>query len=567
MLRAAVTTVIPYDAAILGGGLAGLTAALQLRQACPGASIAVFERRTFPLPEAAHKVGESTVEVAAHYFSRTLELTEHLKQAQLPKLGLRCFFASPDKANLASRLEFGSNSYFPRSTWQLDRGRFENFLAERCRAAGIELLEGASVDNLSVGTGGARHHFEARRAAGAERVEARWLIDATGRSAVLRKHLQLEEESDHKINAVWFRIRGRLSIDEWCTHPEWCALNTGATSRWFSTNHLMDRGYWVWVIPVASGATSFGIVADPRSHSLAEFNSFDRAMAWLRTHEPACAAGIEAAGGELLDFTALKHYSRRCRQLFSPDRWAISGDGGIFIDPLYSPGSDFIAFSNTFITDLVRHDLSGKRVAHLTDLYNELMLGFAENTFQVYQDQYDILGNPVVCPLKIIWDFATYWSFFASVFCHERLCDVTMYARLREDLARVARLNAGMQTLFREWAALPRRFVPRAFIDISTIPYLRELNHSLTVPPPGDFGEYLQQRIERLAGVAAEIVDAAIAWEPGLVRPDGCSPVEPCTPELTNVLRLLAPVTRERPAEERHSPAQSNRMVSAPPTA
>ncbi len=53
-----------YDVLIAGGGLAGLTLALHLRQQVPSLSIAVLERRTLPCPISAHKVGESTVEVS-----------------------------------------------------------------------------------------------------------------------------------------------------------------------------------------------------------------------------------------------------------------------------------------------------------------------------------------------------------------------------------------------------------------------------------------------------------------------------------------------------------------------
>ena len=60
------------DVTILGGGLAGLSLALQIRQASFDASITVLEKRAHPVPEAAHKVGESTVEVAAHYFGNVL---------------------------------------------------------------------------------------------------------------------------------------------------------------------------------------------------------------------------------------------------------------------------------------------------------------------------------------------------------------------------------------------------------------------------------------------------------------------------------------------------------------
>ena len=72
-----------HDAIILGGGLAGLTLSIQLRQRFPDLDVLVLERRPHPLPEAAHKVGESTVEIGAHYFAETLGLREHMDNAHI----------------------------------------------------------------------------------------------------------------------------------------------------------------------------------------------------------------------------------------------------------------------------------------------------------------------------------------------------------------------------------------------------------------------------------------------------------------------------------------------------
>ncbi len=66
------------DVVIMGGGLAGLTLALQLRQRFAQLEIVVLERMRHPVREAAHKVGESSVEIAAHYFDTVLGLREHL---------------------------------------------------------------------------------------------------------------------------------------------------------------------------------------------------------------------------------------------------------------------------------------------------------------------------------------------------------------------------------------------------------------------------------------------------------------------------------------------------------
>src|SRR3546814_16874169 len=51
------------DVTILGGGLAGLTLAIQLRRQDPALRVTVVERNAHPVREAAFKVGESTVEI------------------------------------------------------------------------------------------------------------------------------------------------------------------------------------------------------------------------------------------------------------------------------------------------------------------------------------------------------------------------------------------------------------------------------------------------------------------------------------------------------------------------
>src|SRR5438034_9322470 len=85
-----------YDVAILGGGLAGGCLARQLRVEAPQLRVLVAEKRRHPVPEAAFKVGESSVEIGAHYFQRRLDLDAHLRSEHLEKLGLRYFFPHGD---------------------------------------------------------------------------------------------------------------------------------------------------------------------------------------------------------------------------------------------------------------------------------------------------------------------------------------------------------------------------------------------------------------------------------------------------------------------------------------
>ena len=110
------------DVTILGGGLAGLSLALQLKQQLPQVDITVLEKRQHPVPEAAFKMGESTVEVAAHYFGEVLGLRDHIRDQQLPKLGLRFFFPAGDNRRIEDRLELGGTRYAVCPSFQLDRG-------------------------------------------------------------------------------------------------------------------------------------------------------------------------------------------------------------------------------------------------------------------------------------------------------------------------------------------------------------------------------------------------------------------------------------------------------------
>ena len=110
-------------------------------------------------------------------------------------------------------------------------------------------------------------------------------------------------------------------------------------------------------------------------------------MDWLRRHQPRVAASLEAPAHELQDFAFLRHFSLRLRSRCSRgDRWALTGEAGVFLDPFYSPGSDFIAISNTYIC---RADRRGPRAASpsraMATLYEQLYFSFYENTLTLYR--------------------------------------------------------------------------------------------------------------------------------------------------------------------------------------
>ena len=86
-----------HDVSIAGGGVAALTLALEIRRARPTTRILIIEPNAHPVAEITHTVGESTVEVAAHYLRDRLGLADHLRSSQLRKMGLRMFFSHERK--------------------------------------------------------------------------------------------------------------------------------------------------------------------------------------------------------------------------------------------------------------------------------------------------------------------------------------------------------------------------------------------------------------------------------------------------------------------------------------
>lgn len=468
------------DVAILGGGLAGLSLALQLEQARPQTRIVVIERNHHPVPEAAHKVGESTVEIAAHYFADVLGLRDHLENEQLRKYGLRFFFNAGRSDDLAQAAELGAAHLLEVPSYQLDRGIFENHLGRLARDRGIVFVDGARATGVDLAEGSSNHRIRAQRDAQPFEFEARWVVDAMSRTSLIKRKLDLAEVNGHHCSAVWFRIDRRIAVDDWSTDAAW-QVRCSDLPRWLSTNHLMGRGYWVWLIPLASGSTSVGIVFDNDLHDFDALKSFDGAMDWLAEHQPRCHGAILEAGGELQDFRYLRQFSHGCRAVYSGERWALTGEAGVFLDPFYSPGSDFIAISNSYVTDLVVRDLAGESIARRARLYERSYFSFYQSSLALYLGQYPLFGHFRAMSSKTIWDYAYYWGVLALLFFAGRSTDMAFIARHGEALERLRKINEEIQAMFRRWAEdEPDSDPGGVLVDQSASPLLVRLNRELT---------------------------------------------------------------------------------------
>ncbi len=499
-----------HDVSIAGGGVAALTLALELRRTRRTTRILVIEPNTHPVPEVTHTVGESTVEVSAHYLRDRLGLGDHLSTAHIRKMGLRMFFSHERNSDIAQRMELGSSSFVPQVTYQVDRGRLENELARRCVAEGVDITCGR-VRSVELGSEHRPHTITVQNGDAVTHTTARWMVDASGRNRMLPRQLELKQGNGHDCNAAWFRVATELDVGQWSDDPAW-QRRLVEGDRAMSTNHLMGEGYWVWLIRLASGATSVGIVADPAFHGFDEFNTLDKAKAWLRDHEPQCAAVVAEHAHLIKDFRVMKHYSHGATKVFDGrDRWCLTGDSGIFLDPLYSSGLDLVAIGNGLITDMIARELDGEDVVARTQISDSLFRSLTEMWLAVYQNQYTLMGTPTVMSAKIIWDVAFYWGFVGLLYVNDRFTSVADDPGFVPYLEGLIAVSNRVQRFFREWAAVESGTSSVPFVDLySPLNFMVAL-HTAMIGTSPNFAEQFDANARLLRQLAGQLAETVLA--------------------------------------------------------
>ena len=485
----------PFHVVICGGGLAGLTLALQLKGLQSDLEITVLEKTTRPLPDAAHKVGESTVEIGAHYFGEVLNLKTYLQKEQLPKLGLRYFYGS-GKLPLETRPELGPSMYSPVPSYQLDRGTLETDLRQMAQDTGVNLLEGASLDGIEFSENGDKHMVTYSSNGNTETIATNWVVDAMGRRRYLQTKLGLKKESPHTASSVWFRMEGKVSVNDLVPASNTAWHQRNIEDRYYSTNHLMGHGYWVWLIPLASGNTSIGIVTQNDIHDFAAYSrSYQTSLHWLQEHEPFLAKHL--AGKEPLDFRKIKNYSYGSEQLFSENRWTCVGEAGVFSDPFYSPGSDMIALTNTYTCNLILADVAGELTKEKVDLLNNEVLNIRfPDQLSYFIDGYHTFGNTQIAATKFLWDTIYYWRVYSHPFLCGFLDDFEFIKMYAEKVKQLSVINIEIQSEFRKWAEQTESENHFTFCDLAQKRlFIESAIGLMTRPKKENYHHYLDEQI------------------------------------------------------------------------
>ncbi len=395
-----------YDVVIIGGAFSGAATALNLKRKSPEARVLIIEKTT----QFDRKVGESTTEVSSGYLTRILGLTHYLGHHQLVKQGLRLWFSNGPEQSFEDCTEIGAFYHSRMPGFQIDRAKLDSHLLDLAAQAGCEVWRAAKVTAFELN--GAKGQNVTAVVDDAERtVTSRWIVDATGRAAIISRKLgYFRPNTEHPINAVWARFTGVKQWDGYETSERFprYAKRCIASREW-ATNHLFGRGWWVWIIPLQGGDVSAGIVYDSRLFKLPEGAKLSER---LQAHIIGHPVGREFFGearpieGDIRALSMLPYHS----ETVCGKGWAAVGDATGFIDPLYSPGLDLCSYTSFYVADFLVKDLNGEDIADRLRHYNEQFPVTYRRWFEsLYKDKYYYMGDADLMSAALLLDVSAYY--------------------------------------------------------------------------------------------------------------------------------------------------------------
>jgi FADH2 O2-dependent halogenase len=319
------------DVVVVGAGPAGLTLGCYLAQ--EGIDCLVVEKQHHPRPHVGESLMPSTVRILREIGFHTV-----IEDAGFPRSGGVVYHPQIGfDVSLAYR-DFPQAGIDQDYTYHVDRARFDMLLMKHAERLGCRILEGVSVDEVLFGddghAGGIRGTF-----AGEELfIEARVVVDASGRMTKLGRQLGLRHEHS---------VLDQFALHCWCSDVD---RGRQRTADWTHVYFLPELRGWAWQTPINHEITSVGLVAAKDEYQRSGLDVEDFFREGLKANRKLARATHRAR--PVNDLKGEVSYSYRLDQVCG-DGWIAIGDAARFIDPVFSSGVSVAMHSARFVAERI----------------------------------------------------------------------------------------------------------------------------------------------------------------------------------------------------------------------
>ena len=323
---------------IIGAGPAGSVAAAMLRQ--QGRKVLMLERQQFPR----FSIGESLLPQSMEYIEAAGLLQDVVEAGFQYKNGA-AFVHGEARTAFDFRRKFSPGWG---TTYQVQRADFDNVLARGAERMGATLRFGDEVLSVEPGE---QPLVSVRRPDGSEyRIEADFILDASGFARLLPRLLDLESPSNFPVRgAIFCHVRDNIPAEAEFDR-----------NKILITTHPEHIDVWYWTIPFSNGCCSLGVVAEPSFFERYEGDDLQKLQA-IVGEDPNLTSLLANAEWAVLPVRRITGYSANVSSLWGPG-YALLGNAGEFLDPVFSSGVTIAFKSAQLASECLKRRYAGETV-------------------------------------------------------------------------------------------------------------------------------------------------------------------------------------------------------------
>lgn len=345
------------DVLIIGAGPSGVVAAKLLHD--KGHHVIVVERQKFPR----FSIGESLLPHCMEYLEEA-GLVDVVNQHGFQFKNGASFHRGSDEVQIDFNNKFSKG---PGTTFQVQRADFDWLLAQTIIKHGVDVRFEETI--LSVDLSGELAHLISEDKDGKRtEYQARFVLDASGYGRVLPRLLDLSTPSDFPVREGFFaHVENNITAEDYdinkigiIVHPE----------------HI---DVWYWLIPFSNKRCSLGVVARPEFFKNYEGEP-EQIYRQIISEEPRLSYLFPNLNVVMAP-NKLSGYSSNVKTLYG-DKFALLGNAGEFLDPVFSSGVTIAFRSASLAANLLDKQFKGETVDWQKDFAYELQRGV--NVFKTY---------------------------------------------------------------------------------------------------------------------------------------------------------------------------------------